>query len=55
MMDFESLKNDKLEDNRIEQIISRAVVLFRRTGLLDLAEKWDRILKTYTTRKQLIE
>lgn len=53
MMDFESLKNNKLVDNRIEQIISRAVVLFKRTGLIDLAEKWDRILKTYTSKKQL--
>ncbi|MFX0058557.1 MAG: hypothetical protein ACFE85_00175 [Candidatus Hodarchaeota archaeon] len=54
MMNFESLKNDRAEENRIEQIISRAVILFKKTGLLDLAEKWDRILKTYTTRKQFV-
>jgi hypothetical protein len=54
MMDFDSIKNNKIEDNRIEQIISRAVVLFKKTGLLDLAEKWDRILKTYISRKELI-
>ncbi|MFW9936986.1 MAG: hypothetical protein ACFFD5_05015 [Candidatus Thorarchaeota archaeon] len=53
MMDFESLKNNELAEIRIEQIISRAVVLFKRTGLIDLAEKWDRILKTYTSKKQL--
>ena len=53
MMDFESLKINELADNRIEQIISRAVVLFKRTGLIDLAEKWDKILKTYISRKQL--
>jgi len=54
MMDFESIKDDKIEDNKIEQIISRAVILFKKTGLLDLAEKWDRILKTYTRRNQLV-
>ena len=42
------------EEDRIQEILSRAVSLFRKTGLTELAEKWDRILKTYTSKKILV-
>jgi len=48
---IEELKQPTLEDNKIEEILTRAVSLFRRTGLSDLAEKWDKILRTYTNKK----
>jgi hypothetical protein len=48
---IEELKLPTVEDNKIEEIITRAVSLFRRTGLSDLAEKWDKILRTYTNKK----
>ena len=48
---IEELKLPTVEDNQIEEILTRAVSLFRRTGLSDLAEKWDKILRTYTTKK----
>ena len=48
---IEELKLPTIEDNQIEEILTRAVSLFRRTGLSDLAEKWDKILRTYTTKK----
>ena len=53
MIDNLSLENDLFEDKQIEKILFRAVDLFKKTGLTDLAEKWDRILKTYVARKDL--
>lgn len=41
------------QEKKIEEILTRAVTLFQRTGLSDLAEKWDKILKTYISREQL--
>ena len=41
----------KYEEN-IAKILDRAVKLFRRTNLEDLADKWDRILKTYNSKKK---
>lgn len=41
----------KYEEN-IAKILDRAVKLFRRTGLTELSEKWDRILKTYDSKKR---
>ena len=38
----------------IEDILTRAVSLFEKTGLTELAEKWDRILKTYLSKKTLV-
>ena len=38
----------------IEDILTRAVSLFRKTGLTELADKWDRILKTYLSKKILV-
>jgi hypothetical protein len=49
-----TLCRHNLEDNKIEEILSRAVSLFKKTGLDELAEKWDRILRTYMSRKLLI-
>ena len=42
----------KYEEN-IANILDRAVKLFRRTNLNELAEKWDRILKTYDSKKRI--
>ena len=47
------LKNDLIEDRQIEKILFRAVDLFKKTGLTDLAEKWDKILKTYVAKREL--
>ncbi|MFX0007370.1 MAG: hypothetical protein ACFFAV_11680 [Candidatus Hermodarchaeota archaeon] len=41
----------KIEEN-IANILDRAVKLFRRTNLEELADKWDRILKTYNSKKK---
>ena len=38
----------------IEDILTRGVSLFRKTGLTELADKWDRILKTYLSKKILV-
>ncbi|MFX1572397.1 MAG: hypothetical protein ACFFB0_06580 [Promethearchaeota archaeon] len=38
-------------EESIAKILDRAVKLFRRTNLNELAEKWDRILKTYRSKK----
>ena len=54
MIDNIHLKNDLIEEKHIENILFRAVDLFRKTGLTDLAEKWDRILKTYVAKKGLV-
>jgi len=54
MMDNTPLRKDLIEDNQIEEILFRAVNLFRKTGLTDLAEKWDKILKTYIGKKDLV-
>ncbi|MHA1985327.1 MAG: hypothetical protein ACW98D_01695 [Promethearchaeota archaeon] len=43
--------NAKCEEN-ITNILDRAVKLFRRTDLPELAEKWDKILNTYRTKKK---
>ena len=53
MMDDIPLRKDLLEDNQIEEILFRAVNLFKKTGLTELAEKWDRILKMYVGKKEL--
>jgi len=53
MMDNKPLRKDLIEENQIEEILFRAVNLFQKTGLTDLAEKWDRILKMYVGKKEL--
>ena len=53
MMGFVSFENDKqkaqdlLAEEHIANILDRAVKLFRKTKLNELADKWDRILKNY--------
>ena len=53
MMDNTPLRKDIIGDNQVEEILFRAVNLFKKTGLTELAEKWDRILKTYVGKKSL--
>ncbi|MBY9009904.1 MAG: hypothetical protein KGD74_08575 [Candidatus Lokiarchaeota archaeon] len=55
MLDNLSLKDTTSEENQIEEILYRAVSLFEKTGLKDLAEKWDTILKMYAGKKELIK
>ena len=55
MMDDIPLRKDLIEENQIEEILFRAVNLFKKTGLTELAEKWDRILKMYVGKKELTE
>ncbi|MHA2289530.1 MAG: hypothetical protein ACXABG_12160 [Promethearchaeota archaeon] len=52
-MDNTPLRKDIIGENQIEEILFRAVNLFKKTGLTELAEKWDRILKTYIRKKDL--
>ena len=40
----------KYEEN-VAKILDRAVNLFKRTNLTDLAEKWDKILNIYNSKK----
>ena len=37
----------------IAKMLDRAVNLFKETGLVELAEKWDKILKNYNKAKSL--
>ncbi len=53
MMDNNPLRKDLIGENQIEEILFRAVNLFKKTGLTDLAEKWDNILKMYVGKKNL--
>ena len=53
MIENTPYSQQKIFENNIEQILERAVDLFKKTGLTDLANKWERILKTYTTKKYL--
>ncbi len=42
----------KNEEN-IAKILDRAVKLFRRTNLDELSNKWERILESYRSKKQI--
>ena len=53
MIETSSTDPDMLRyEENIAKILDRAVKLFRRTNLNDLADKWDRILKTYDSKKR---
>lgn len=52
-MDNTPLRKDLIGENQIEEILFRAVTLFKKTGLSDLADKWDKILKMYVGKKDL--
>ncbi len=41
-------------EENIAKILDRAVKLFRKTKLNELAEKWDKILTNYYAKKQKI-
>jgi len=43
----------KYEEN-IFKILDRAVKLFKRTDLPELADKWDKILKTYRSKNKVV-
>ena len=43
----------KYEEN-ITNILDRAVKLFRRTDLSELADKWDKILNSYRSKKKVV-
>jgi len=47
MIEYESLKHEE----NIAKILDNAVELFRKTGLGELAAKWDRILHNYMRAK----
>jgi len=53
MIDNTTLRKDLIDENQIEEILFRAVNLFKKTGLTDLADKWDNILKMYVGKKDL--
>ncbi len=53
MMETIKFNNDLSKEAKIIQIFDRAVTLFKKTGLNELAEKWNKILKTYTNRENL--
>ena len=53
MLDNSSLRENTAGEKQIEEILFRAVNLFEKTGLKELAEKWDTILKMYAGKKEL--
>jgi len=53
MMETIKSNNDLSKEAKILQIFDRAVTLFKKTGLNELAEKWNKILKTYINRDNL--
>ena len=56
MIDNSSYKEPTMDVGKYEEnvakILDRAVNLFKRTNLTELAEKWDRILTTYNSKKR---
>jgi len=53
MLENLPLRENRSEENRMEEILFKAVNLFEKTGLKELAEKWDIILKMYVGKKVL--
>ena len=53
MLDNLPFRENRSEEKQIEEILFRAVNLFEKTGLKELAEKWDTILKVYVGKKVL--
>lgn len=55
MIDNSSYKVPNIDlgeyEENIAKILDRAVKLFKRTNLTELAEKWDKILKSYNSKK----
>lgn len=50
--DRDSNSNIVNYEENIAKILDRAVNLFKKTNLNELASKWDRILQTYNSKKQ---
>jgi hypothetical protein len=53
MIENFTTEEEKLRENNIEEILVRAVNLFKKTGLSELANKWERILNSYISKKSL--
>ncbi len=54
MIDHESLTEGTLRhEENIARILDRASRLFKKTGLPELATKWDKILNNYAKPKGL--
>ena len=49
MIDIENLR----VDGSIAKMLYRAVGIFERTGLPELAEKWEKILNNYIRAKSI--
>ena len=45
------IENNLEKELKYEKVINRAMSLFRQTGLAELAEKFDKILKNYKRQK----
>ena len=45
------IENNLEKELKFEKVINRAMSLFRQTGLAELAEKFDKILKNYKRQK----
>ena len=58
MKEFVYLKDENQDileyEENIAKILDRAVKLFKKTKLNELAEKWDKILTNYYAKKQEI-
>ena len=56
MIGNSSIKNSEKDsaicEEKIAKILDQAVKLFRRTDLPELADKWDRILNSYHSKKK---
>ncbi len=44
-------KNSLRYENNVSIMLDKAVILFKKTGLNELADKWDKILKNYRHSK----
>jgi hypothetical protein len=55
MIEHLAVQDQKIIENNIEDILVRAVNLFKKTGLSELANKWERILNSYHSKKSLFK
>ena len=45
------IENNLKNEPNLEKLLDQAMSLFRQTGLTELAEKYDKILKNYKRQK----
>ncbi len=45
------IENNLRNEPNLAKLIDRAMSLFKETGLTELAEKWEKILKNYNRQK----